>query len=335
LKTSVARFEATVERLADEKKIPGLSVAVLKDQKVVLARGFGFADLDRQVAATADTPYDIASVTKPLSAVVAMKLVEMRLLDLDRPIAGYSQWAAFRADFSEATSIFAKGLRCDPPMHTLRHLLSHTAIGIPGERFSYNPVIYSWASRPMKSAAGESFSSLTERLVFKPAGMTRSARRHRDLPLREDLARDLALRYRIDESGRVRPGEPASAQGDGAAGGVFSTVYDLAKFDIALENGTLVLPSSYATMMTPTLNNKGESLPYGIGWYLQDHAGEKLAWHSGWWENAASAIYLKVPGKGLTLIMLANSEGLWWRNALDKAEIEKSDFVAAFLKEFL
>ena len=124
-------------------------------------------------------------------------------------------------------------------------------------------------------------------------------------------------------------------QGDGAAGGVISTVVDLAKFDVALDAGKLISPASYTAMMTPTRSVTGERLPYGIGWFIQDYKGHRLAWHSGLWEDAYSALYLKVPDEHLTLILLANSEGLRWGNPLDKAEVEKSPFAAAFLKELL
>ena len=58
-------------------------------------------------------------------------------------------------------------------------------------------------------------------------------------------------------------------------------------------------------------------------------------WHSGWWEKAYSALYLKVPERNVTMILLANSEGLWWDNPLDKAEVEKSLFAQLFLRTFL
>ena len=86
--------------------------------------------------------------------------------------------------------------------------------------------------------------------------------------------------------------------------------------------------------MTPARSSSGAALPYGIGFFVQEHRGRKLVWHSGWWEKAYSAIYLKLPDEKLTLILLANSEGLWWDNPLDTAEIEKSPFVAAFLEHF-
>ncbi|MEX2526554.1 MAG: serine hydrolase domain-containing protein [Gemmatimonadota bacterium] len=328
-------FRQTLDSLRVAAQIPGLSAAVLKDGEVIFAEGFGYADLEQQIPATPETPYDIASVAKPISAVVALRLVEDGLLDLDRPMADYSEWADFCTAFSEQPSIFAQGLRCDSPQHTLRHLLTHTAIGRPGDRFSYNPVLYSWASRPMMDAAGTSFSRLVEQHAFQPAGMARSSRTHRDLPLHEDLAAALAVPYQIDSAGVPVRSPERDPQGDGAAGGVTSTVLDLAQFDIALDGGELLSSSSYTAMMRPARSRNGESLPYSLGWFAQQYAGHELRWHSGWWPDAYSALYLKIPDESLTLILLANSEGIWWDNPLKHAAVERSQFAQAFLSAFV
>ena len=167
---------------------------------------------------------------------------------------------------------------------------SGNAIGDPGEQFSYNPILYSWASRPMMEAAGTPFSRLVEQYVFQPAGMARSARTNRDLPLREDLAAAIAIPYHVDSAGMMVRSPEREAQGDGAAGGVISTVLDLARFDIALDGGKLISPASYTEMMRPMRSRAGESLPYSLGWFAQRHAGHELRWHSGWWEDAYSAL---------------------------------------------
>jgi CubicO group peptidase (beta-lactamase class C family) len=164
--------------------------------------------------------------------------------------------------------------------------------------------------------------------------MTRSARIHRDLPLPEHLAADLAPPHTIDAQGRPVLAPPLDPQGDGAAGGVVSSVWDLAKFDIALDEGRLIAPSSRERMFTPARTAGGGSVPYGVGIYVQEHQGQRLVWHSGWWEKAYSALYLKVPERRLTLIALANSEGLWWGNPLDEAHVERAPIAQAFLEAF-
>ncbi len=331
----IPAFVQRLDSLRNAAGIPGLSVAVVKNQAVVLALGLGYADVEHRIPATAETPYNIASVAKPLSAVVALRLVEQGVLDLDRPMADYSDWAEFCTDFARQPSIFAKGLRCEPPIHTLRHLLSHTATSTPGNQFSYNPVLYSWASRPIMKAANAPFSALVERHVFAPAGMTRSARTNRDLPLREDLEKLLAPPHRVGTSGKVERAPAPPPQGDGAAGGVVTTVLDLARFDVALDQGVLISAASRAAMMAPTRTSKGEALPYGLGWFVQEYQGHTLVWHSGWWDDAYSALYLKIPTLDLTFIVLANSEGVWWDNPLDRAEVQRSEFAQAFLRAFV
>ena len=326
----LAGFERALRALMAEHSIPGLSAVVVKDGRVIYARGFGFANLERRQAATPDTPYNIASTAKPVAAVVALKLVEEDRLDLDRPMPTYEGFSEFCEEFSKQPSIFARDLRCDRAM-TLRNLLSHSVSGTPGEGFSYNPIMFSWASRPMAQVAGRPFSALVEEIVFRPAGMKRSARIHRNLPLPTALAGALAVPYHRDAGGKLVRSEPPPPQGDGAAGGIVSTATDLARFDIALDAGRLISPGSRELMMTPVRTSRGAPLPYGLGWFVQEHRGLKLVWHSGWWEKAYSALYLKVPEERVTLILLANSEGLWWGNALDRAEVERSPFAAAFL----
>ena len=331
----IAAFVERLDSLRKATNIPGLSVAVVKNKSIVLALGLGYADAERRIPATAETPYDIASVAKPLSSVVVLRLVEQGMLKLDRPMAEYSEWADFCTGFSQQPSIFAKGLRCQPAIHTLRHLLTHTATWTPGTQFSYNPVLYSWASRPVMSVADTTFSALVERYVFAPAGMTRSARKHRALPVREDVAKLLAPPHRVTASGAIERAPALSPQGDGAAGGVISTVLDLARFDIALDKGVLISAASRSAMMTPAQQWNGVPFRYALGWFVEQYEGLTLVWHSGWWEDAYSALYLKIPELDVSFIVLANSEGVWWDNPLDKAEVHRSEFAQAFLRAFV
>jgi CubicO group peptidase (beta-lactamase class C family) len=326
----VTRFDS----LRLSRRIPGLAAVVLRDTTVVLARGFGMADVERGVSVTPNTPFNIASVAKPMAGVVALKLVQQGLLDLDRSMTSYDGFREFCAAVRGVGGIFWGDYACDTDALTLRHVLTMTANGTPGTRFLYNPPSFSWGSRPLMQVSGVPYSTLVDSLVFRPAKMARSARKHRALPLREDLAGDLAKPYHTDSSGVLRPSPPPGPQGDGAAGGVIATAMDLARFDIALTRGTLLPDSLRTVMWSPTRTATGAVLPYGLGWFVQEHEGETLLWHSGLWEGAYSAIYLRVPSRRITLILLANSDGLWWDNPLDGAQIHRSPFVAAFLEAF-
>lgn len=336
LDSKLERFQAALDSLKQDKRIPGLSVAVLKDQEVLLARGFGYADLEQSIPATENTVYRIASVTKPVSATLAMKLVEEGLLDLDEEMAAVPGFAEFCHSFkTESHSIFARDYTCNTERLTLRHHLSHTVDGPAGKQFRYNPVAFSWTSRVMAYRTGKPFSELVREYILEPVGMTSSARMHRNLPLPSDLAHRLAKPYKVNEAGEIVPSSEPPPQGDGAAGGIASTVSDLAKFDIALDGNQIVSQASRELMFQSSLSTMGGALlPYGLGWYVQDYEGTRLLWHSGWWEQAYSSLYLKVPEKGLTLILLANSEGLWWGNPLTGAEVQVSPFAAAFMDTF-
>ena len=312
--------------------MPGLAVAILRDTTVLAATGFGFADVEKSVPVTRDTPFNVASVSKPISAVAALQLVESGKLNLDRPMTSFTDFAEFCANARETGGIFFSNITCDSSL-TLRRVLSMEANGEPGTRFYYNPPMYSWASRPIAEVAGIPFSDLVTQSVLIPAGMTRSARQHRRLPLRADLAAELAVPYH-DSSGRfVRSQQPAP-QGDGAAGGVISTVSDLAKFDIALSRNRLISAQSRELMWTPGRTSAGNVLPYGLGWFVANVAGEKVVWHTGLWEGAYSALYMKMPERKLTLILLANSDKLQWETRFDEAAIERSPFAMEFLRAF-
>lgn len=118
--------------------------------------------------------------------------------------------------------------------------------------------------------------------------------------------------------------------------GIVSTVNNLAKYDIALDTGSLasepIVEKFFSTAMTP----EDIALTYTFGWYVQEYRGEILIWHGGWDENAGfSALFLKIPDRNLTLILLAKSEGMWWGNPLDNAEVEGSLFARAFLNHFV
>jgi len=325
---NVEKIMATFDSLRVEARIPGLAVAVLIDSEILALSGLGHADLETQAPVGPDTPFDIASVTKPIAATLALILQDQGALDLDAPMSGFDGFSDLCTDAKAAGGIFFDDWACDDATLTLRHLLSMTANGTPGERFYYNPVSYSWASRPMAQATGTPFSDLVTHLILEPAGMTRSARIHRNLPLRPDLAKALATPYHLGEDGTPQRSTQPSPQGDGAAGGVISTVRDLAAFDVALDDGRLLEPGPRSEMWTPLAPN----IPYGLGWFVATLSGEPVVWHTGLWEGAYSALYLKVPARQATLILLANSDGLRWDSRLDEAALERSPFARAFLE---
>jgi len=111
-------------------------------------------------------------------------------------------------------------------------------------------------------------------------------------------------------------------------------VRDLAKYDIAIDRHVLLQAKTQELAWTPSVSNKGERLPYGLGWFTEEYRGERLIWHTGNWGRGFSALYFKVPAKNVTMILLANSEGLADGFHVPGAG-ETNPFACAFLRHFV
>jgi CubicO group peptidase (beta-lactamase class C family) len=117
-----------------------------------------------------------------------------------------------------------------------------------------------------------------------------------------------------------------------AAGGLVSTVRDLARFDAALDDRILLLDQTLAAAWTPAPDRAGQPTPMGLGWFVQFHHGERVVWHFGNVPNAYSSLILKLPAKNITFILLANSDGLSNTFQLPAGDVTRSLFATLFLK---
>jgi len=175
------------------------------------------------------------------------------------------------------------------------------------------------------------FDGLLVERIIGPLGMTRTfpnASEERGQEILEQRAKP----YRIDSKGHPTVSE--CPRGVNAAAGMVSTVLDLAKFSVAMDRNLLVSEKSKEAMLTPTLSSSGQSLPYGLGWFVQEHEGLQLIWHYGHQPESYSSLILKVPGQGLTLILQANSEGASAPFNLGAGDVLKSPFAVTFLNLF-
>lgn len=341
--TRLADWDKKLQELRREHKLPGLAAAVVIDHKPTWSKGYGFADADAEVAVTPDTPFWIASVTKTFLGLLFLQLDAAGEISLDDRIADVPDWTDFCAWFSTSGIVFGNDMRCDAPI-TIRNILNHTSDGEPGTRFLYNPIMYSRLSRYTEFKYGGSvddvegrqnkMAQLVQTHILTPAGMTRtmSSQWQREKAL---VYFDMASGFGVDEEGEIikRP-RPERELAGGA--GIVSTVDDLVKYDIALDTHVLGSQALMTKLFTPARAKDGKTLPYAFGWYVQEYRGERLVWHAGWDEEAGySALYLKLPDRGLTMILLANGEGLWWANPLDAAAVERSPFAAAFMETFV
>src|SRR5262249_11237616 len=153
----LARLESLLEGLRQELKIPALSAAVVKDQKVLWARGFGYADLENKVPATEHTPYHLASLTKTYASTILMQLVQEGKIKLDDPVSRYG------------INLESNGVI------RVRHLLSHTSEGNPGEQYRYNGNRFAELDKVIQKATGKSFTELLIANILDPLGMDETA----------------------------------------------------------------------------------------------------------------------------------------------------------------
>ena len=329
--TRVARFEKQVDELYKLLQIPGISAAIVKDQKLLWAKGFGFADLEKRIPATPDTVYSIASLTKPFAATLVMRLVEQGKLDLDEPISHYS------TDFKDDSV-------------KIKHLLTHTSNGTPGERYQYDGNRFDYLTAVIEKKAGKSLREVFVETFLNPLAMSSSvpgpdtvenAEKWRPVLGKENLDRYATSLARL--------AQPYTLYGDsvvlrvpfpgkgffGAAAGLLSTAVDLAKFDAAIDKHLFLKKETQVRAWTPFVSNSGQPLPYGFGWFVTDYHGTELIWHYGHWGTGFSSIYLKVPDKNLTLIMLANSEALADHQFQVGEDIASNVFACEFLRLFV
>jgi CubicO group peptidase (beta-lactamase class C family) len=146
------------------------------------------------------------------------------------------------------------------------------------------------------------------------------------------VLRRMAIPYRVDGRGRpMRSTIPPRASAIDASTGLVTTAIDLSRFDTRLDRGDLLGRDMLGSMR----NGAQPGTPRGLGWFVQNYNGERLVWHFGLAENAYSSLILKVPSRNLTLILLANSDGLSAPFALDRGDVTTSLFAKLFLTVFV
>ena len=145
-----------------------------------------------------------------------------------------------------------------------------------------------------------------------------------------------ALPYASDNRGRVQGGQhPASAEALTPSSGLVTTVRDLVKFELALRQGILVAPETLEEAWSAPAGADGQALPHGLGWFVQNYNGQKVVWQFGVGENASSSLMITLPARGLTLILMANSDRLVKPFHLEEGDVSLSPFARLFLSIFV
>jgi len=305
-----------VRREMDSQHIPGLSLAVVRDGKLVAAKGYGKASVELDAPATPETLYALASVSKPVTATAIMLLVEDGKIRLDDPLTNYFSWVP--KEWSEVK---------------VRHLLTHTS-GIrdhefkgdffeffrqehnqeevvrtafgplleqPGEKYRYNNMGYRVLGMLIEKVSGQSYWDFLEQRIFHPLGMasTRNSDPQTVIPNR---ARGYGL-----SDGRLINRDPVTASSVFAQGALISSVLDMAKWDAALNSEVLLKKSSLEQMWTPVRLSDGTTSNYGYGWILRPVNNHRTVAHGGDMLGFASFIWRFIDDR-LTVIALSNCE---------------------------
>lgn len=321
------RLEVQFEQLRSVLRIPGMSAAIVKDQELLWAKGFGYADVEKQISASPNTLYYIASLTKTFATTVLLQLVEQGKLNLDEPMSKYSN--EFKDDKVK-----------------VKHVLSHTSGGTPGNSFRYDGARFALLTSIIEKKTGKSFRQVIAEMFLDPLNMSESvpsqdvltaASQNPDLFRKDKLDRYKRTLARYAQPYRLYGNEIVHTTypwgGISTAAGLLSTALDLSKFDIAIDRHVYLKKETQDQSWTPFVSNNGRPLVHGLGWFVQNYHGLNCIWHFGNDPDEFSGTYIKLPEKGLSLILLANSDALstpFYRSGI----LTSSSFVISFLRIF-
>jgi CubicO group peptidase (beta-lactamase class C family) len=315
--SSVDEFEQRLDNLRDGSNIAAITAVIAKGQQVVWAKGFGTADIATQRVAADTTTYHLASLTKPFASTVLLQLVEEGKVSLDDPASKY-------------------GIALPNAVH-VRHLLSMTSEGTPGTQFSYNGDRFALLESVIASAAGKSFAAALQERIIARLGLNRTAPNPQSAAFsvsgltKATFEANMARGYTYTNRAYSATNYPTSF---GAAAGLTSSALDVAAFSMAMDRDALLRPETKTLAWTPAVTPSGATLPYALGWFSTTYKGVRVIWHYGYW-TANSSLIVKVPDKGLTFVVLANTDGLSRATQLGAGKLDSSPWVREFLDTFI
>jgi CubicO group peptidase (beta-lactamase class C family) len=323
-------FGAYLDSLRDQAGIPGLAAALVDTNSIVWERAYGRQDINNVITTRTDTPFHADGLTQVFTSVMALRCAEERRLSLDDRLGD------FRVDTVE-------------PDATIRQLLTHTS-GEPGNlAFVYRPERLEPLWRVLRTCTVDSYRESLANLFTRFAmidsvpgpNILTIVPPAEGVPFPEDVARYTAVLqrratpYAVDERGRSSVSMyPESSSTLTPASGVVTTVRDLAKFDLALKQGLLLERGTLEQAWSTPFAN-GLPLPHGTGWFSQIYNGERVVWQYGMTQNASSSLMITLPDRGLTLILMANSDGLVKLYSPANGDIALSPFARLFLNMFV
>lgn len=329
---TIKQIEAVIASEQAKAKIPGLSVAIASGGQVRYAKGFGFADLENDVAAQATTLFRTGSIAKPLTATAAMQLVEQGKLDLDAPIQKYCRAFPEKPWPVTARQLLGHlggvrhykggrkesyGVELFPTLtDSLRIFKDEPLLHEPGTKFEYTTYGYSVLGCAIEGASGQSYRAYMQEQVFKPAGMalTRLDDQHLIIPGRARGYQQVNVAMYPPLPSTLKDQAPTGTIVNAAmhdtsmkvpGGGLLSTAEELARFVLALNSGKLVKLATVEQMWTSQKTKEGKETGYGMGWQVSSNNGKKLVLHGG--NQAGASSYLSFsPERGIAIVVMTN-----------------------------
>jgi CubicO group peptidase (beta-lactamase class C family) len=299
--------------------IPGLAVAVVRDAKIIKIKGYGMANLEWQAPVTPDTAFQIASSTKPLTGTALMILVEEGKLSLDDEISKYltDAPAAWQNITVRHLATHASGLsnavNAKPDATTEEYVKAAYAVPlvyVPGEKSAYGFTDFVVLTHLIEKVSQQSYPDFLKTKLLARLGMndTRFDFAAEDGPVRSaGVVKKRAAVYRWENDDyrsywffyRVR---------GYSAGGIFSTVEDLAKFAAAFDEGRLLSKKSLEQMWSRDKLADGSLNGFGVGWVVGTHGGRRTVGHSG---GPALADIVRFPDDRLSVVVLLNGQRVY------------------------
>jgi serine beta-lactamase-like protein LACTB len=316
-----AQFEDAVSKFMAGNHAPGVSAAIVENGELVWSEGFGMADLENSVAATSRTLYRLGSVSKPLTSTAAMQLWERGKIDLDAPVQKYcpafpkKEWPiTTRELLGHLGGIrhYKSDSQDDPEIGNTKHFES-VADGIkffandpliakPGTKFHYSTMGYTLVGCAIEGASGEKFVDYLRENVFVPAGMSDTQA--------DDLIAIIPHRtryYSKNKSGAVVNADLLDASYKIPGGGLISSADDMARFEIAMLNDTLLKRATRDITWTPQKTADGLQSGYALGWGTSVRDGIFEAGHNGSQQGTSTSIRI-APERRDGVVVLVNMD---------------------------
>ncbi len=329
------RVDDYVIETMNRQRVPGLSLAVVREGKVVKAQGYGFANVEHQVLAKRETIYQSGSVGKQFTAAAIMLLVEDGKLKLDEPIRTYlsstpETWSKVTVRHLLTHTSGASGfyhevnLRGDYTEDQQLQLAFNSALDFaPGEKWQYSNTGYLVLGVLVSKVSGEFYGDFLTKRVFAPLDM-KTAR----IISEADIIPNRAAGYRF-VNGELKNQEWVSptvnTTGDGA---LYLSIDDLIKWDAGLSSERILKKQTLDTMWTPAKTNDGKPRNYGFGWFIDTVNGHKVIQHGGAWQGFTTCIRRYVDER-LTVILLTNAAALESSSGIGSNPQQIAEAVAA------